>query len=413
MTYSRHWLAALLRTGLISVSLMFPLLTHAGAVTITAEYTPSMLDPAKFDFVNTTPTSGHCARFPQYCRQGDFTVEVPISVANRAIKGRETERAMYHWYFNIDGGWKPVIARAADGTEMELQFRISMVGTQWRGQKAIIALGGSPGRLGSSQHSNSHCEGRLGAGAGTHADPYSFAWSIPVGPSECSRPPAAEADFVADIIAYSLGYELKAPQGSSVMAGDYSAQVEYTVGSGAQLDFGIGEYSTSRVSFRFDLKVRHDFRVDFPDGGNLTAALAPVGGWRQWIDYGRMPSRLQHELPFTLTSSSEFSVKMRCEHETAGRCAIEDLASGKTVPVDVDVTIPGMRHVHTDAPAINTALTSDHSGNIAPRFKPDSYLINRPSKLTFSANGSAVTEMLKAPASRWQGDVTVVFDSDP
>lgn len=112
-----------------------------------------------------------------------------------------------------------------------------------------------------------------------------------------------------------------------------------------------------------------------------------------------------------MTTSMDFSMKLRCEHDLGEGCGIRNTASDVVVPVDVDVTIPGMSNVRDGRPAQNTALQPDDAR--APRFTPDGYLIQRRSALRFTADREAVTEMLKSPGSHWQGNMTVVFDANP
>ncbi|QBL41048.1 hypothetical protein MG068_11185 [Stenotrophomonas sp. ASS1] len=107
----------------------------------------------------------------------------------------------------------------------------------------------------------------------------------------------------------------------------------------------------------------------------------------------------------------DFSMKLRCEYEVDDRCGIQNAANDELVPVDVDVTIPGMSNVRDGRPAQNTALLPDDAR--APRFTPDGYLMQRRSTLRFTAGREAVTEMLKSPGSHWQGNMTVVFDANP
>ncbi|MBA0300653.1 hypothetical protein D7Y24_19815 [Stenotrophomonas maltophilia] len=178
----------------------------------------------------------------------------------------------------------------------------------------------------------------------------------------------------------------------------------------ADIDLGDNITGTSSIRMNFVFDVIHDFEVMF-SSESPTARLVPDGGWSQWIDYGLVPRRLHQELPFNLTSSMDFSMKLRCEYEVDDRCGIQNAANDELVPVDVDVTIPGMSNVRDGRPAQNTALLPDDAR--APRFTPDGYLMQRRSTLRFTAGREAVTEMLKSPGSHWQGNMTVVFDANP
>jgi hypothetical protein len=79
--------------------------------------------------------------------------------------------------------------------------------------------------------------------------------------------------------------------------------------------------------------------------------------------------------------------------------------------VDVDVTIPGMRNLKDGRPAQDTPLSADDA--LAPRFSPEGYLMQRRSTLRFTANRAAVETIVQLPGSRWDGQMTVVFDANP
>ncbi len=102
---------------------------------------------------------------------------------------------------------------------------------------------------------------------------------------------------------------------------------------------------------------------------------------------------------------------MRCEHEVSGRGGIEDLSSGTIVPGGVAVTMPGM--TVNGRPGDQNRAGFRGQWQCCTALHPRPLPGQPPFQLTFSANGTAVTDMLKAPDSHWQGDVTVVFDSDP
>lgn len=215
---------------------------------------------------------------------------------------------------------------------------------------------------------------------------------------------------MARYLNFSIGYHLETPNPLQAQDGQYTGSVTYTVGNGQQIDLGQGDYSDSELTLQLLLDVVHDFQVRFSSEFPVVQ-LAPEGGWVQWVDHGLLPSRLRQELPFHLTTSMDFSMKLRCEHDVGDRCGLQNVVNAEVVPVDVDVTIPGMSNVHDGRPAQNTALLPDDAR--APRFTPDGYLMQRRSTLRFTAGREAVTEMLKSPGSHWEGNMTVVFDADP
>ncbi|EKT4095209.1 hypothetical protein [Stenotrophomonas maltophilia] len=401
MSTERRFLrGALFGRGLLAMVLPAALASvDAAELKITAEFRPSALNPGHNRFVNTTPQSGYCAQHSNFCRVGDFTIDTGLNVAQRRLYGGG-EDPREKWYLSVDGKWREVIVRNASNHELKARLRVFLVGMQW----GLPSDGTAPGANGAA---TGGCRGRIGVGSGAW---YRYAWDVPEGTPVCVRNPRATTDQVARYLNFSIGYHLETPNPLQAQDGRYTGSVTYTVGNGQQIDLGQGDYSDSELTLQLLLDVVHDFQVRFSSEFPVVQ-LAPEGGWVQWIDHGLPPSCLRQELPFHLTTSMEFSMKLRCEHDVADRCGLQNAVNDEVVPVDVDVTIPGMSNVRDGRPAQNTALLPDDAR--APRFTPDGYLMQRRSALRFTAGREAVTEMLKSPGSHWQGNMTVVFDADP
>ena len=90
-------------------------------------------------------------------------------------------------------------------------------------------------------------------------------------------------------------------------------------------------------------------------GGTIGMVASPQG----YRPAPGFPERLRQALPFHLTSSMDFSMKLRCEHAAGSGCGIRNAADDVVVPVDVDVTIPGMRNLKDGRPAQDTPLSAD------------------------------------------------------
>ncbi|MBH1739693.1 hypothetical protein I5V12_19110 [Stenotrophomonas maltophilia] len=385
---------------LVGLLLFLPLPpARAVDLQITAEFRPTALDPTHNRFVNTTPQSGYCAQHSGYCKPGDFTINTGLNVSQRRLFGGG-EEAREKWYLGADGNWRDVTVVNAAGHELKARIRLFLVGMEW----GLAHDGTSPGLYGSS---TGGCAGRTGVG---NAVFYRYAWEVPERSAVCARNPRATTDSVANYLRFSIGYHLETPNPLQAQDGQYSGSVTYTVGNGQQIDLGQGDYSDSELTLQLLLDVVHDFKVRFASE-RPTVKLAPEGGWAQWNDHGLPPARLYQELPFYLTTSMDFSMKLRCEHDAGNRCGIRNQTLGQVVPVDVDVTLPGMRNLRDGRPAQDTPLLPDDAQ--APRFTPDGYLMQRRSTLRFTAGRDAVTEMLKAPGSHWEGNMTVVFDANP
>jgi len=77
---SNNWKAATaLALALALASAVFSGYAVAADITFTAEFKPSVENPANNRFVNTTPLSGYCVEFPNQCvSNGTFSVSLPI-----------------------------------------------------------------------------------------------------------------------------------------------------------------------------------------------------------------------------------------------------------------------------------------------------------------------------------------------
>lgn len=237
-------------------------------------------------------------------------------------------------------------------------------------------------------------------------------WGVttPAAPTECYSN-HMRADRTYSYRNVGLGIQVTLPNATTLQDGRYLAQESWTTGgAGADIDLGDNITGVQMIRMNFVFDVIHDFQVRFPSE-SPRVQLAPAGGWSAWIDHGKAPVRLRQELPFHLTTSMDFSMKLLCEHPAGTGCGIRNHADDVVVPVDVDVTLPGMTNLRDGRPAQFTALSSNDAQ--APRFTPDGYLMQRRSTLRFTAEREAVTEMLRTPGSHWSGDMTVVFDANP
>lgn len=367
---------------------------------IKASFAPNSLDPTHRKFKNDTPTGGLCQRWPSLCAGDQFSIMTPLRVDSRSLGGdRSNPRVNY--FMGVDAQWKEVEVVHAGGSTHKVRFRISMLS-----QKYSTNNSGAPSQNGAS---SGGCT-RLGPDIGSVLW-HSWGWVLPAGMRSCSRPTEHATAKLINIDEISLGYELDTPDPLAMLDGEYMGAVSYTVGPGAQIDLGDGQHLHTELEINFELTVAHDFRVRFASE-TPTVTLAPEGGWSQWVDHGTAPRRLHQELPFHLTSSMDFSMKLRCEYPTGDdRCGIRNAVADTVVPVDVDVTIPGMRNMHDGRPAQFTPLTPIDAN--APRFTSPLYIQDRRSTLRFVAGREAVTEMVNSPGSQWRGDITVVFDANP
>ncbi|MEI2260063.1 hypothetical protein OHC51_03640 [Stenotrophomonas indicatrix] len=398
----RHYILSGLVAGVLIMAAMAQPVS-AVEVNVTAEFKPSMLDPTRTTFTNTTPRGAYCTWAPAQCEQaGAYFFDIPLSLQKTYVKGQDTRDLLY----------------ILMPPPRDVQVTHVGSGEQHTVNIAFNAVSGhlTPGGVDNPAFTVYVQGGCNYVHTATNSVRVIFGWTLRAHqvPTPCySRGDGGENGFTHTYSFQWLGVgtAITSPSPLTLRNGTYTGETTYTIGSaGADFDFGNGVTGDSEVTFRFEFTVAHEFQVNFPSA-SPQVNLVPIGGWEQWTQYGKAPSSLRQELPFSLTSSSPFSVALRCEHDAGEGCGIAENVSGTVVPLDVDLTMPGMTETATNRPARNYLLRREHA-DTDPMFAPDGYLVGRPSNLRFAVNGAGLTEMLSRPGTQWQGDVTIVFDTE-
>jgi len=378
-----------------------PVHAQVREVTVTGQFRPSALNPGNTAFENTTPRGAFCNWRPTQCdRQGAYIFDVGAGEYWRKSGPQTGTDQRDTTYVRFPPVRRITLHELTTGRSFEAEISFVAISLDLR-----FGRGRDPWYHGIS----GGCTAIRGAGGLGWSN---GGWSV----TNPSNPQACYSSYARDERTYiyrsvGIGIHVALPNAISLQDGRYTAQETWTTGGAdADIDLGDNITGTTAIQMNFVFDVAHDFKVEFP-AESPRVQLAPEGGWSRWIDHGLPPARLRQALPFQLTTSMDFSMKLRCEHAAGTRCGIRNHADDVVVPVDVDVTLPGMTNLRDGRPAQYTALSPDDGQ--APRFTPDGYLMQRRSTLRFTAEGDAVTEMLRTPGSHWSGDITLVFDANP
>ena len=375
----------------------------AAETTITAEFQPTSLDPTHDRFTNTTPPGLYCRWLPSACaRLNAYVIDLPVRLISKEYTkgGPERER-----FFVQLPGERSVLLENEFGNQAEILIRVASVSGE-------VRPGGTSNPV-FTTFVRGGCSYVRTTSAGAFVR---FGWNVraPEAPAAChSQGDGGASGFTGTYTAPNLGagFEITTPSPLTLLSGTYRGRLVYSVG-GAGSDFDYGDnavVSDNEIVLNLEFKVQHVFKVEIPPGSDR-ALLVPAGGWSPWVDHGRPPTRLQREMPFLLTRSGEFSVKLACQYPQGERCGIRSNLDATEVPIDIGMTMPGMHDVRTGAQAVDAPLTLALP---AARFRSSHYLAQRPSRLTFSATGDALTTLLAQRGSHWQGEVTIIFDSEP
>ena len=150
-------------------------------------------------------------------------------------------------------------------------------------------------------------------------------------------------------------------------------------------------------------------KVEIPPGGEKVR-LVPDGGWQNWLQAGRRPVRLFRDQTFHISASSRFKIELDCVIDGFD-CTIKDAVSNRSVKLKTYVSLPSGMTNNTGNPVREELLRAGPS--YAKRFQTGHYVHRGPGVLHFEIAPHEMAQMLQpGVASRYVGNVTVIWDSD-
>jgi hypothetical protein len=404
------WLQGLLKAGLVCVSGSLASVPAYGFVQeITAEFRPDPANPLYNKFKNTTPGNGFCEAFiPQRCEQlGIFSIRTfDVQFNNiETIQGNHTDPRKGAM-FKVPNEWRELtVSNVETGQSESLKVRIGGMGGKFNMAGADMTAweGGNAGRW---VYVRAPC---IGTGiAYGNARQLLWSWLSPANTGACSVQAVKDVPTLF-YETFEFFYELQTPNPLKMAAGRYVGSISYSIGPGADFDYGdIMQPTDNVLVMNFTLDVDHHLRVEVPPGANRIQ-LEPQGGWQAWLNNGRKPSRLFRDQTVNLWASSQFKMNLECGEPLGNTCGLRN-AAGHQVPVDVAVTLPPGLTDAAGRPVNRLPLRLDGSGT--ERFQPSRYIDRKPSTLHFEVKADAVAQMLDQGGSTYNGTVTVVWDSE-
>ncbi|MFV3288102.1 hypothetical protein ACNFBR_05125 [Pseudomonas sp. NY11955] len=394
----RGWLSTLacLCMGLVSWGQQ----ACALEATVSAQYRGQ----ASGHFENTTPLASFCQRWPAECTSTK-ALQIPISYTKTTVTADPDVRNRF--YVQLPAARQVDVFHAETGDHHSLRFEMTAVsqnvvgGTHYRNNPAYTqSIGGG-------------CNYRRTYGVPTQPPPVWYLWALnaPQAPTGCySDPEVGDAGqvIVSEVKDMGVAYKLDMPAPSRMKPGIYTGSVAYSIGPGGDFDFGNGVSDLNGAIFNlnFRLDVQHTFVFDFP-AGSERAVLEPPGGWRAWQGGRAAPERLDHDLPFRLWSTGPFKVYKLCRYYDGSGCGMRNDA-GHQVPVTVALSLPGGIQ-HGGGPVQKVLLPNGRGNALA--FESVAPVFNQSSQLHFEVGEPHVKAMFNYPGSRYEGEVTVVFDA--
>ena len=388
----------------------------AGAVNqeIRALFQPDPSQPQKNVFINKTPNSGYCARYPGQCADNNiFSIELPVRFSSsRAIVPGEGIP------LKAPANWRrlTVTNKETQATET-VEVRITGIGSEFVLSESAASLTGAPNeREGHDMLWTNYgwvapadpC-GYSGVAAYT-SHTYRFFWKTPV-EAPCTK---VAAFRIPSIVFQSLdfAYELRTPSPLGMSSGLYTGAISYALGSGGDFDLGpLMVLEDGNLTLDFVLDVQHTLKVDLPPGGEKVR-LTPAGGWQSWLQEGRKPVRLFRDQIFYISASTRFKMHLECEIAVNPyECMIQDRKTRRAVDLQVSTTLPNGLTDVAGQPVKHRRLRTGASN--AQQFQPGFYVDRRPGVLHFEVPSSQMGFMLSpGNAGYYAGNVTVIWDSD-
>ena len=378
----------------------------AESIDITAVFTPDPRNPGNTEFINTTPSTGHCLNIA--CAAGRHSLAPKIKTLPADIKANAADLRQSA-LFKMPTEIKNVTIVSADGQTQQLGFQIVGAGARLQFNKSVGVISGGG-------HADIWVGGSwLYAGAGGCSGTgysrlsttfYSFFWGVGP-PANCGRISRFDLeDFRYEN--FTFIYQLITPNPLSMKSGVYRGQLDLSVGPGGDLDFGdVMLPDDDRLTLNFILEVSHVLQVAFP-AGSQHLALVPQGGWQQWLERGRRPDKLSAVQNFSLWSSMPFKMLLQCQYSVGNQCALENEV-GHQVAVDTRVTLPpGFSTYMAGGPVKDLPLSSSTPTVI----DVTQYMDNARGSLDFAIDRDGVEKMIVHAGSRYKGDVTVIWDGD-
>lgn len=391
-------------------------LAQSEDLTITASFKPSILAPQRNQFVNTTAASGFCADYPSECAGKAFSIKFPVVWSYGAMKAKETNPRQAA-YAKVPSTFRNVaMVNTATGLRTMLRFRVSGFAMGYILTKSAAEIVGMPSDKWLEAHGvlwggtnwarpPSPCTKLTVFGYVSQAWMKSI-WGYPEGADACVKLPAYAIDGLQMWNA-GLMYELETPDPMMLDNGKYTGSLSYSIGKNQDFDFGDNAtVNASSQKINFELTVEHELKVNYPESSHRVL-LEPPGGWQVWQQQGRPATGLLREVPFSLASSGNFSVRLECQYNMATHCGIAN--SKMTVfPVVTKISIEGVKVKASGINAEDVRLGADLAVAFSSRFNSAA----RRSKLSFSMSAADASMMARQAGDAYLGIVTVVFDAN-
>ncbi|MGO4312184.1 hypothetical protein AB4Z35_20360 [Pseudomonas sp. KB_15] len=389
----------------------FASLANAAVLDVQAEIRPDSINPGSAEIVNNTPVTGYCTEFPSNCSsKGIRSNSFPIEFSRSGLIPKDQVIP-----FAFPATWRTftVSHSSIPGETAEIQIRIAGAGTRYRlGTTAQQITGMPAGRPPFDYHAylwnpswaeaTAPCQRVNQTSQGAYGNGVEFTafWLIPENVTTCQRSPDFDIPGMT-MQRLDVHYELRAVRPEQLISGNY--QGSYTYSTSGDFDMGVLTPNDGAMTFNLNLAVKQDVNVKMSAD---SVALAPKGGWMEWITHGRRPEKILGDLRFFILTSSPFKMDLSCSQSGVGTCLINN--GTHEVPVDISVSLPSPWVDDAGQSVVRRPLTIGGAG--LEHLKPIGLPTRQPSLLHFEVPQDSVATM--HDDSSYRGTVNITFDSD-
>lgn len=392
----------------------------ASEYTISAEYTPDPANPGNMMFINTSVDSGVCVELPRLCtpdRLRSFRTQFGASSDVGFIAREAYANERLGAFFSMDGAFRFVtLTNAATGSTRTLRFALAGYGARYVLSKPVNG-GNGHGQLwwGTTEPGGAWSQAPVpcfsGASLGNTSLTFDFFWRAPHLKRSCVKLPVFDIPGPFEYTNVNVAYSLLTPNPVDMDAGTYKGSLIYSVGPGADIDFGDRTVANDNsLIIHFELRVNTSLKVDFP-AGSYRAVLQPDQGWPSAIGRGTPVPSLSTRHLFKIAGTGYFKAYLNCEYVIDLDCAINnDTAAGPSqVPVDISVSLPAsIVQWPGNQPALKVPLK--FGAEQAAVFKMGGMHGAQSATMHYDVSAQHVTEMLRHPGSTYRGLATLIFD---
>jgi hypothetical protein len=381
----------------------------ASSVNIVAEFKPDFTRPGSSGFIDKTPVSGHCAIYNSCASRGLTTVYLPYLETNYisipANHGDPRQGAIVR----ISPDVKEIELSGPDGAIERLGFNISHYAIRYTTRPWATTITGIPGAAahdalwenGGWLSAPAGCQIIEGYRATAYVD---FLYSAAAGAHCAKMALYTIPSFRFEMV--SIGYKMDFPNPLHMRNGTYRGSATYYSGPGKDIDFGdVSASIDSELVFEFVLQVHHALRISVSPGAE-NVSLKPPLGWGAWTAHSVGPDKLVAEQKFEISTSGDFKIQLKCQYLMGSQCAIANPV-GHQVPVETLVTLPAGLTM-AGAPINRQVLSVGSTVEVSAA----RYMESGHASLDFEVDQKSVTEMLSYRGSTYNGDVTIVWDSN-